>query len=216
MALRAILLDLDETLYAPGDALIRTVDARITAYIALQTGLSWERSDDLRRDLWRQFGTTARGLNQLFDLNERDLYGFAVDSVDPDLHIERDPALAVHLARMPAPCYVFTNATRRYAERVLAALGVSEHIQGIFDIEFSLFNPKPAPVFYQRVVAALGVPPAAIALVDDNAGNFGPALDMGMRCVCVGRREAPAGVVCVSRFADVPEALAGDGEPGGP
>jgi putative hydrolase of the HAD superfamily len=209
MTLRAVLLDLDETLYAPGDALIRTVDARITAYIALHTGLSWERSDDLRRDLWQQFGTTARGLNQLFDLSERDLYRFAVDSVDPELHIARDAALAAHLRRMPAPCHVFTNATRRYAERVLAALGVSEQIQGIFDIEFSLFNPKPAPVFYRRVVAALGVPPGAVALVDDNPGNFAPALAMGMRCVCVGRREAPPGVICVPGFGNVPEALAG-------
>ncbi|MBM3498935.1 MAG: pyrimidine 5'-nucleotidase, partial [Armatimonadetes bacterium] len=152
MPLRAVLVDLDETLYAPGAALIRTVDARITAFIAIRTGLSWPRADELRRALWWEYGTTARGLNRLFDISERDLNRFAVDSVDPRPHVRPDPALAGHLARIPAPCHLFTNATRRYAERVLAVLGVRECLERIFDIEFSLFNPKPAPIFYRRAV----------------------------------------------------------------
>jgi putative hydrolase of the HAD superfamily len=207
MSLRAVLIDLDETLYEPGDSLIRTVDTRITAFIAIHTGLPWERADRLRQELWREFGTTARGLNRLFDVNERDLNRFAVDSVEPKLHVTADPGLAESLRRIAVPCYVFTNATRRYAERVLATLGVREQIEGVFDIEFSLFNPKPSPIFYRRVVEALGVPPHEIALVDDNPRNFAPALALGMGCICVGPQEAPPGVVCVPTFSEVPEAL---------
>jgi len=207
MSLRAVLIDLDETLYEPGDALIRTVDRRITAFIAIHTGLPWDRADRLRSQLWREFGTTARGLNRLYDVNERDLNRFAVDSVEPGLHLAPDPQLAESLRLIPVPRYVFTNATRRYAERVLAALDVREQIDGIFDIAFSLFNPKPSPIFYGRVVGVLGVSPDEVALVDDNPRNFVPALDLGMRCVCVGPCEVPPGVVCVSTFADVPPAL---------
>jgi putative hydrolase of the HAD superfamily len=207
MALRAVLIDLDETLYAPGDALIRTVDTRITAFIAIHTGLSWERADELRRVLWQEHGTTARGLNCLFDVSPRDLNRFAVDSVDPARHVKPDPALGEHLRRIPVPCYLFTNATRRYAERVLAVLGVRDRFSGIFDIEFSLFSPKPAPLFYRRVVEAVGLAPEELALVDDNARNLVPAQAMGMRCVYVGTREAPAGVAHARSFADVPEAL---------
>ncbi len=207
MALRAVLIDLDETLYAPGDALIRVVDRRITAFIALRTGLPWERADELRRVLWCEFGTTARGLNRLFDISERDLNRFAVDSVEPELHVTRDPALAGHLARIPVPCYLFTNATRRYAERVLQALGVAEHLERIFDIEFSLFNPKPAPLFYRRVVQAAGVSPGEMALVEDSPRNLAPALEMGMWCVYVGEGEAPDGALHARCFAAVPDLL---------
>jgi putative hydrolase of the HAD superfamily len=208
MPLRAVLIDLDETLYAPGDALIRTVDRRITAFIGLRTGLPWTRADELRRVLWHQFGTTARGLNFLFDISERDLNRFAVDSVEPELHVSPDPALAGHLARIAAPCHLFTNATRRYAERVLAVLGVSERFERIFDIAFSLFNPKPAPLFYRRVVEALDVPPGSLALVDDNPRNLAPALEMGTFCVYLGPGEPPAGAVRARTFGEVPELLA--------
>ena len=207
MPLRAVLVDLDETLYAPGDALIRTVDARITAFIAIRTGLSWERADEMRRALWLEYGTTARGLNRLFDVSERDLNRFAVDSVDPREHVRPDPALSKHLARIPAPCHLFTNATRRYAERVLAVLGVRGHFPRIFDIEFSLFNPKPAPIFYRRVVEALGLPPSDLALVEDSPRNLLPALQMGMRGVYLGPRDAPPGAVHARSFAEVPDLL---------
>ena len=207
MALRAVLIDLDETLYEPGDSLIRTVDRRITAFIAMHTGIAWERADRMRTELWRDFGTTARGLNRLFDVNERDLNRFAVDSVEPELHIRPDPGLAQSLRRISVPRYLFTNATRRYAQLVLATLGVRDEVAGIFDIEFSLFNPKPSPIFYRRVVEVLGVPPNEIALVDDNPRNFGPALELGMRCVCVGPGQAPAGVLRVPTFAEVPHGL---------
>ncbi|MBM3500807.1 MAG: HAD-IA family hydrolase [Armatimonadetes bacterium] len=207
MPLRAVLIDLDETLYAPGAALIRAVDTRITAFIAIRTGLPWPRADELRRVLWREFGTTARGLNRLFDISERDLNRFAVDSVDPQPHLSPDPALRDHLARIPAPCHLFTNATRRYAERVLSVLGVSESVGLIFDIEFSLFNPKPAPIFYRRAVEALGVSSRDVALVDDNPRNLRPALEMGMACVYMGDGAPPAGALRARSFAEVPELL---------
>jgi len=132
---------------------------------------------------------------------------FAVDSVDPDLHVSADPELAEALACIPVACHVFTNATRRYAERVLQALGVRQYLQRIFDIEFSLFNPKPSPVFYRRVVGALGLAPREIALVEDNPRNLVPALAMGMRCVYLGFHEAPEGAIRVRCFPDVPQAL---------
>jgi putative hydrolase of the HAD superfamily len=204
----AVLIDLDETLYEPGGALIRSVDTRITAYIAIQTGLPWERADELRRELWRGFGTTARGLSFHYDLDEGDLYRFAVDSVDPTVHVEPDPALDEALSRIAAPCYVFTNATLRYAERVLHALGVRHRFSGIFSIEFARYHPKPAPLFYRRVLDALRAPPEQVALVEDNARNIAPALAMGIRCVYVGKGSPPPGVVRVDGFEAVPEALA--------
>lgn len=205
--MRAVLVDLDETLYEPGGALIRSVDLRITAFIAMQTGLPWARADELRRDLWRDFGTTARGLSFRYDLDPRLLNRFAVDSVDPSAYVSRDPALDQALARIGLPCYVFTNATRRYAERVLAALGVAERFGGIFSIEFSDYHPKPATHFYRKVVDELGLAPSDIVLVEDNARNLEPAIRMGMVCVYLGGEQPPAGALAAQGFTRVPDVL---------
>lgn len=202
MALTAVLLDLDETLYPPGEALIRTIDARITAFIVMQTGLPWKRADRLRVELWRVFGTTARGLNRLLDVSERDLNRFAVNAVDPASYLQVDPSLAHHLKSIGLPCHLFTNAPLQYAQRVLLALGVRDCIGEIFGIEFSLFNPKPSPIAYRRVVAALGLAPQEVVFVDDNPRNLIPALDMGMCCVCVGNDAVPAGAIQVANLAE--------------
>ncbi len=207
--MQAVLVDLDETLYEPGGALIRSVDRRITTFIALRTGLLWDRADALRRELWRDFGTTARGLNFRYDIDERALNRFAVDSVDPSAHVSPDPELEAALLRVSLPCYVFTNATRRYAERVLAALGVSHCFRGIFAIEFSDYHPKPSPHFYRKVLAALSASPRDVVLVEDNPRNLEPALAMGMKCLQVGGCSAPDGALIVERFRDVPDALEG-------
>lgn len=206
--MRAVLVDLDETLYEPGGALIRSVDLRITAFIAVHTGLPWARADELRKELWRDFGTTARGLNFRYDLDERLLNRFAVDSVDPSAHVSRDAALGRALARIGLPCYVFTNAPRRYTERVLAALGVGERFRGIFSIEFSDYHPKPNPHFYRKVVDELGLAPTDVALIEDNWRNLEPAIRMGMVGLYLGADRAPAGAVAVSSFARVPHVLA--------
>jgi putative hydrolase of the HAD superfamily len=205
--MQAVLIDLDETLYQPGSGLIRTVDRRITAFIAIHADLPWARADALRTELWRSFGTTARGLNFRHDIDERAVYRFAVDSVDPSAHVSRDPALDEALSRVGAPCYVFTNATRRYAERVLEALGVAHHFHGIFAIEFADFHPKPSPHFYRKVVDELGVPPPEIVLAEDNPGNIGPALEMGMVCVQVGGEDPPPGVLRAASPHQLPDVL---------
>ena len=206
--MQAVLIDLDETLYALGDALIQTVDRRITEFIVRHTGMPWERADWMRRDLWIRYGTTARGLNRLYDIDQREVYRFAVDSVDPSAHVSPDPLISEALSRIGAPCYVFTNASEEYTRRVLDVLGVAESFAGVFSIEFSFYNPKPSPIYYERIVAALGVPSGEIAFIDDNPGNFAPALDMGMHCIQVGGRGCPPdGVVCVERFQDVPAVL---------
>ncbi len=206
--MQAVLVDLDETLYAPGDALIQTVDRRITAFIAWRVGLPWDRADLMRRDLWIEFGTTARGLNRLFDIDPREVYRFAVDAVDPSLHLVLDQTVGEALRRISAPRYVFTNASRGYAERVLETLGIASCFDGIFSIESCFYNPKPTPICYRRILSTLGLDGERVAFLDDNPNNFAPALALGMTCVQVGERGgAPEGVSRVARFQDVPDVL---------
>ena len=62
--LKALLIDLDETLYRPQTGMLSAGDRAITAFIAARLGIDLQRADATRVDLWRRYGTTAAGLER--------------------------------------------------------------------------------------------------------------------------------------------------------
>lgn len=80
---------------------------------------------------------------------------------------------------------VFTNATSPYAEKILDRLGVTHHIEAIFDIVDADYVPKPEPGPYQNLVDRHGVDPANAVMVEDVMRNLVPAAEMGMTTVWV-------------------------------
>jgi len=191
--LRAILFDLDNTLYHPDCGLQEAGDRRFNRWIAENLGMSPAQADALRVRTWRQYGATARGLQAEFGVDPREVYEYAVNGLAPDLHLQPWPELGEMLARLPVARYVFTNATGVYADKVLRSLGVREQFNGIFDIEDSGWLPKPAPGIYRNIVSRLGLAPSQIALVEDNPANLLPAKDLGMLAVLVGEDGTASG-----------------------
>jgi len=205
--IQAILLDLDETLYAPGAALIQAVDRAITAFVALRLSTDWDMADALRVRLWREHGATVRGLQALCDSDPRDLHAFCLAHVDPVGYLAADPALRACLKALPAAKWLFTNATERYALRALEALGVGDQFCGIFAVEFMRYRPKPDPLPYRWVLEALGLEPQQVLMVDDNPPNLRPAAQLGMRTLLVGPRPDPDGHPRVRSVLELPDAL---------
>lgn len=187
--LRAILFDLDNTLYDAGEGLQGLGDVRIRQWIEARLGLTKEDADALRVRTWRQYGTTARGLEAEFGLPQAPFYEETIGRIDPHEHIRPDVELARMLAELKADCYVFTNAPAVYARRVLDALGVRARFRGIFDIEHSGWHCKPEPEAYRRVLAQLGLPPREIGFVEDNPRNLPPAVELGMYTVLLDNDE---------------------------
>ena len=68
--------------------------------------------------------------------------------------LARDEALGAAIAALPGRKLIFTNATVRHAERVLAQLGLDAHFCGIHDIEACAFVPKPDPSGYRALLRA--------------------------------------------------------------
>jgi len=187
--LRAILFDLDNTLYDAGEGLQWLGDVRIRQWIEARLGLSEEEADALRVRTWRQYGTTARGLEAEYGLAQAPFYEETIGQIDPREHIRPDPELAAMLEQLTADCYVFTNAPAVYAERVLDALGVRERFRGIFDIEHSGWHCKPEPEAYRRVLERLGLAPWEVGFVEDNPRNLPPAVELGMYTVLLDNDE---------------------------
>lgn len=184
--IEVVLFDLDNTLYPPSSGLLEAGDALITAFIADRLGLPGAEADELRRRLWREYGTTARGLEIEHGVAQGELYEAGIERLKVADYLRPEPALAAMLSALPGRKHVFTNATRRYAMRVLAALGIAEAIEEIFDVEFAGGIPKPQREPYVRVLAALECPVERVALVEDTEANLEPAAELGMLTIKLG------------------------------
>ena len=210
--IRAILFDLDNTLYDATAGLQEVGDERITQWIMKCLDLPYGDANELRLRTWREYGTTARGLQAEFGLEPKPLYEYAITQIDPREHLQPSPALAAMLSRLTADCHIFTNATEAYARNVLAALGVTGYFQRIFGIEASRWVCKPDRHMYECIVRDLALAPCEIAFVEDNPRNLLPAIELGMFSVLVENDEGDAAAdLTISSVLQLADALEGAG-----
>jgi putative hydrolase of the HAD superfamily len=206
--LHAILFDLDNTLYDASLGLQEAGDVRITTWIMDHLGLPHPEADALRIRTWRQYGTTARGLQAEFGVHPKALYDWAISLIEPSDYLVPNPALAVMLAGLTASCHLFTNAPEQYARNVLRALGIERYFDRIFDIESHGWVCKPSRAIYEQALAALDLPAAQVALIEDNPRNLAPAAELGMLTVLLDGRDDPGPAdLIIYRIEDLAAAL---------
>jgi len=195
VTIRAILFDLDDTLYPPSAGVMGQIREMILAYMHTRLELSPEEADALRRRYLHEYGTTMRGL-QIHHQIEPDDYLDFVHNIPLRDYIRPNPDLDRALASLPQQKVVFTNASREHALRVLEVLGVSHHFERIVDVRDVDFESKPRLAAYRRICKLLDLSPEECMLVEDNVRNLRPAKDLGMTTVLVGGAgDDPDGVV---------------------
>lgn len=175
--------DLDNTLYPPHARLFDQIELRMTRYVMDAIGVDRAQADRLRQQYWAQYGTTLAGLMREHDVDPApyltDVHDISLD------HLEADPVLAGHIANLPGQCFVYTNGTAPYAERVLAARGLSELFDAVCGVEHAGFLPKPERAAFETVFAHAGVVTARAAMFEDDQRNLAAPHAMGMRTVHV-------------------------------
>lgn len=180
--------DLDNTLYPPSARLFDQIEQRMTDYVMRALGVERDRANHLRDHYWRLYGTTLAGLMHEHGL---DPDPYLADVHDISLHpLSPDPSLRAAIAALPGRKIVFTNGSRPYAERVLAARGLGGVFDGIFGVEHAGYHPKPARAAFEAVFALAEVTPHRAAMFEDDPRNLAVPHAMGMRTVHV----APAPV----------------------
>jgi putative hydrolase of the HAD superfamily len=175
--------DLDNTLYPATSTVYPEVEERMNRFIMAELKLELAAAIALRKRFFEAHGTTLRGLMNDYGLPPRPFLDF-VHELDLS-GLARDEALGAAIAALPGRKVIFTNATVRHAERVLAALGLDGHFCGIHDIEACAFVPKPDPSGYRELLRRHGIDAPRAAMVEDMAKNLVPAAALGMTTIWV-------------------------------
>ncbi|PZQ86037.1 MAG: pyrimidine 5'-nucleotidase [Ancylobacter novellus] len=181
--------DLDNTLYPPGLDLWRQIDEKMRAYISGFLDISLDEAFALQKGYYRKYGTSLRGLMIEHAMDPDDFLAHVHDidlaSLDPA------PELGEALGALPGRKLVYTNGSRRHAEKILAKLGISHHFADVHDIVAAEFHPKPQETAYRGFLARFDVDPRRAAMFEDLARNLDVPAALGMRTVLV----VPPGLV---------------------
>jgi putative hydrolase of the HAD superfamily len=211
-----LLLDLDETLYPRGAGVLERTDARIDSWLRERHGASAEEASRLRIELWREHGTTLRGLMRRHAI-EPAAYLEHVYGVDLSDLIRPDRALRRLLEELPQRKLVFTNAPHAHARNVLALLGVADLFEAVIAIEDFAYASKPHADSYRVAAARAGADPRACCLVDDTHANAVGAVRFGMHAVWVSHGREPegdlAGIHVVEGLAELAQVVRSPGDP---
>jgi putative hydrolase of the HAD superfamily len=175
--------DLDNTLYPPAARLFDQIEVRMTAWVQEALGVARDEADRLRAHYWRSYGTTLAGLMAEHGVDPAP-YLTHVHEIDLSVLVP-DPELAARIAALPGRRVVYTNGCRPYAERVLAARGLTGVFDAVYGVEHAGFRPKPERAAFETVFAADGIDPAFAAMFEDDVRNLAAPHAMGMATVHV-------------------------------
>ncbi|HET6742294.1 MAG TPA: HAD-IA family hydrolase [Kribbella sp.] len=176
-------LDLDNTLYPAGSALAVQLTDGILATIAdhYETDVAGARR--IQSELVAAHGTSLRGAMVTGTIDPHDFLAFE-RRMDYSV-IGPNPALAAALGALPGARYVYTNGSAYHAEQVLTRLGLTEHVDGVFDILAGELVPKPYAASLEAFLTRFGIDPERAAMFDDLEVNLALPHERGMTTVWV-------------------------------
>lgn len=175
--------DLDNTLYPAECDLFAEIDTRMTDFVSRVLGLAATEARKVQKDYYKTYGTTLSGLMQVNKIEPADFLHYVHDidlSPLPDL-----PDLRAAIEALPGRKFVYTNGSRRHAERVTEKMGLAHLFHDSFGIEDAHYTPKPKQASYDHFCDRHGVDPKGAIFFEDLARNLAPAKDMGFTTVLV-------------------------------
>ena len=187
--MKAVLFDLDNTLYPVECDLFSLIDVRINRYMEEIVAIDPTDVDGLRRRYWHDYGATLQGLVRHHAIDPEDYLDY-VHAVDVGSRLSHDLELRHALKTLGLPSYVFTNGSRCHVDRVVTALGLDGIFIDVFDIRIADYQPKPNPDPYQQVLQKLALPGDQCIMVEDQLQNLQTAKQFGMKTVLVGEEQS--------------------------
>lgn len=191
-----LIFDLDDTLYPPESGLWHAIGERINQYIQERLGLSSSQAIALRDQMYRQYGTTLRGLQLHYGISPQEYLAFVHDVPIND-YLKPDPRLQKILRSLPYRKIIFTNGDRAHATRVLQALQVDTCFDEIIDILDVAPYCKPMPESFHLALEKASVRDVSRCVIfEDSHRNLSTARALGMFTVLVSNN----GCSCEAHF----------------
>lgn len=208
MTFSHLFFDLDATLYPASSGLWHAIKSRIQNYMVEVMGFSEQESTELAQVYYKNYGTTLEGLRRHHEIDPVDYLAYVHDIPIED-YIEVPPRLQEILSTLPQTKWVFTNADREHAARVLNHLQVHDLFAGIIDVHALDYQVKPQPEAYRQALRLANVPNSAnCVLFDDLPQNIPPANKMGFFTVLVNEDEANhAADLHINSVLDLPQRI---------
>ena len=202
---KAILFDLDNTLYPHNNGLWEQIRNRIEQFMREELHFTGDDISATRDRLWRTYGTTLRGLQTEFQV-DMDTYLEYVHAIPLDGYIEAQPELAQILDNLSQPKFIFTNSDDRHAKRVLELLNVTDRFSQIIDIYALAPYCKPQTEAFQIALDTVGQAPEDCLFIDDSPANLEKAQQLGMTTISVGQYPHD-GSPHISHIQELPDLL---------
>ncbi|QUJ77194.1 pyrimidine 5'-nucleotidase [Sulfitobacter albidus] len=182
--------DLDHTLYPPSARLFDLIEVRMRDWVMRTLGVDATEADRLRLHYWQTHGTTLAGLMREHDVDPapylEDVHDISMASLVPD------PVLAARIGALRGRRIVYTNGCAPYAERVLAARGLTGLFDAVYGVEHADFHPKPDAAAFERVFGRDGFDRSRAAMFEDDPRNLIVPDAMGLRTVHIAPERADA------------------------
>jgi putative hydrolase of the HAD superfamily len=180
---RSWIFDLDNTLYPPATSLFPQIEVRMTDWVAEELGVSKDHASGLRTKYWRDYGTTLSGMMQLHGTDPLPYLSYVHD-IDFTV-LSPEPNLRSAIDALEGRKIVFTNGSAPYAEKVLAARGLSDLFDAVYGVEHAKFHPKPSAQAYSEILAQDGIHAPEAAMFEDDPRNLEVPHNLGMKTVHV-------------------------------
>ena len=192
MNFSTLFFDLDATLYPASNGLWDLIRLRIYQFMQEEVGIPENEIPKTRDHYWTTYGTTLQGLRIHHQVSPEQYLAYVHDLPLED-YLDDDPILRGLLNSLPQDRWVFTNADRHHAERVLDKLGIADQFTGIVDL-FSLdLVVKPDPEAFRKALDMAGeTDPSRCILFDDLLPNLTAAKKLGFTTTMVGKINQPA------------------------
>ena len=203
------LFDLDDTLHNASAHVFPQSNRAMTDYIGAQLNIDAAAATRLRADYWQRYGATLLGLMRHHGTDPRHFLHHTHQFPDLARSIVAEPGLRAMLHRLPGRKLIVSNAPLKYAEAVLALIGIGRCFAAVYSVERLRFLPKPATGGFLRVLREQALQAKSCILVDDTLGNLRAAKRMGMRTVwvCAETRRPPYVDLRLASVLDLPRHL---------
>ncbi|MCP4141397.1 MAG: pyrimidine 5'-nucleotidase [Chloroflexi bacterium] len=188
MTYTTIFFDLDDTLYPHESGLWQAIRARISLYLHEKLGFDKEEVPAIREDYFQNYGTTLRGIQANFDVDEKDYHAY-VHQIPLDEYIAPDPNLLALLEHLPQRKIIFTSADSAHAERVLAHMKMRDYFEQVIDIYTVAPHAKPQPEAFEKALSLAGEKnPNTCVMIDDFPKTTRAARDFGLFSILKGNK----------------------------